>query len=170
MTSNVGSTIILERGSHDWAEVEAQVLAALRQTFRPEFLNRVDDVIVFRPLGEPEIERIIDLQLARLGRLLADKKLTLELTPGARRLIASEGYDPTYGARPLKRALQRLVQNSLALGVLEGKFREGDHIVATQGSKGTLTFDAIRPSSEAAEEATVGAGGRGEGSGGRSAK
>ncbi len=144
MTSNVGSMAILERGGRDWAEVEAQAMATLRQTFRPEFLNRVDDIIVFRPLGEKEIERIIDLQLARLMRLLADKKLTLELAPGARRLIASEGYDPAYGARPLKRALQRLVQNPLALGVLDGTFREGDHIVATQGSGGTLEFEARR--------------------------
>jgi ATP-dependent Clp protease ATP-binding subunit ClpB len=141
MTSNVGGMAILERGTRDWAEVEAQAMAALRQTFRPEFLNRVDDIVVFRPLGEKEIERIIDLQLARLMQLLADKKLVLELTPGARRLIATEGYDPAYGARPLKRALQRLVQNPLALGVLDGSYREGDHIVATQGAGGTLAFE-----------------------------
>ena len=154
MTSNVGSMAILERGSRDWAEVEAQAMATLRQTFRPEFLNRVDDIIVFRPLGEPEIERIIDLQLARLLRLLADKKLTLELTPGARRLVATEGYDPAYGARPLKRALQRLVQNPLALGVLDGTFREGDHIIASQGAGGLLTFEVQR-ASEPAEPASA---------------
>ena len=158
MTSNIGSALILERGNRDWAEVEAQVLAGLRQTFRPEFLNRVDDVIVFRPLSEEDIERIIDLQLTRLERLLADKKLTLELTPGARRLIASEGYDPTYGARPLKRALQRLVQNPLALGVLEGRFREGDHIVATQGPRGTLVFDTVRAPEESPREPVASAG------------
>ena len=158
MTSNIGSGLILERGNRDWAEVEAQVLAALRQTFRPEFLNRVDDVIVFRPLNEEDIERIIDLQLTRLEKLLADKKLTLELTPGARRLIASEGYDPTYGARPLKRALQRLVQNPLALGVLESRFREGDHIVATQGPRGTLVFDTVRAPEESASEPVASAG------------
>ena len=80
----------------------------------------MDDVIVFRPLGEEQIERIIELQLQRLERLLAERKLTIELTPEARRAIAAEGYDPAYGARPLKRAIQRLVQNPLAMGVLEG--------------------------------------------------
>ena len=85
MTSNIGSTYILEHSGADWAEVEAQVLAALRQHFRPEFLNRVDDIIVFRPLGEEQIGRIIELQLRRLERLLAEKKLTIELTPEARR-------------------------------------------------------------------------------------
>jgi ATP-dependent Clp protease ATP-binding subunit ClpB len=142
MTSNIGSQYILEQTGQDWAVVEAQVLAALRQHFRPEFLNRVDDVIVFRPLGTEEIGRIIDLQLVRLEKLLADRRLTLEITPAAKRVIATEGYDPAYGARPLKRALQRLVQNPLAMGVLDGRFKEGDHIVVDAGEDGTLTFTA----------------------------
>jgi ATP-dependent Clp protease ATP-binding subunit ClpB len=142
MTSNLGSTYILEHGSADWAEVEAQVLASLRQHFRPEFLNRVDDVIVFRPLGEEEIGRIIELQLKRLERLLAERKLTIELTPEARAAIATEGYDPAYGARPLKRALQRMVQNPLAMGVLDGRFKDGDHIRVGAGANGGgLTFE-----------------------------
>ncbi|HTD84487.1 MAG TPA: ATP-dependent chaperone ClpB [Gemmatimonadaceae bacterium] len=140
MTSNIGSTYILEHTGEDQAVVEAQVTNALRQHFRPEFLNRVDDIIIFRPLGKGEIQHIIDLQLKRLESLLADRKLTLELTPSAREVLATEGYDPAFGARPLKRAIQRLLQNPLALAVLEGKFGEGDHIVVDRDAKGELTF------------------------------
>jgi ATP-dependent Clp protease ATP-binding subunit ClpB len=140
MTSNIGSTYILEHTGDDRAVVEAQVTNALRQHFRPEFLNRVDDIIIFRPLGKAEIEHIIDLQLKRLEQLLADRKLTLELTPEAREVLATEGYDPAFGARPLKRAIQRLLQNPLALAVLEGRFSEGDHIVVERDPKGELTF------------------------------
>jgi ATP-dependent Clp protease ATP-binding subunit ClpB len=138
MTSNIGSQYILERTGAEWEETEQQVLAALRQHFRPEFLNRVDDIIVFRPLGKAELERIIELQLGRFDKLLADRKLSLELTPAARRTIAAEGYDPAYGARPLKRAIQRLLQNPLALAVLEGRFAPGDHIVADAGEGGEV--------------------------------
>ncbi len=140
MTSNIGSTYILEHTGDDRAVVEAQVTNALRQHFRPEFLNRVDDIIIFRPLGKAEIEHIIDLQLTKLEKLLADRKLTLELTPEAREVLATEGYDPAFGARPLKRAIQRLLQNPLALAVLEGRFSEGDHIVVERDPKGELTF------------------------------
>jgi len=140
MTSNIGSTYILEHTGDDRAVIEAQVMSALRQHFRPEFLNRVDDIIVFRPLGKGEIEHIIDLQLAHLEKLLADRKLTLELTPKAREVLATEGYDPAFGARPLKRAIQRLLQNPLAMAVLEGRFSEGDHIIVGVDPKGELTF------------------------------
>ena len=140
MTSNIGSTYILEHTGEDREVVEAQVMSALRQHFRPEFLNRVDDVIIFRPLGKEEIEHIIDLQLKRLEQLLADRKLTFELTPPAREVLATEGYDPAFGARPLKRAIQRLLQNPLALAVLEGRFSEGDHIVVDRDARGELTF------------------------------
>ncbi len=140
MTSNIGSTYILEHTGDDRAVVEAQVMGALRQHFRPEFLNRVDDMIVFRPLGKGEIEHIIDLQLARLEKLLADRKLSLELTPEAREILATEGYDPAFGARPLKRAIQRLLQNPLAMAVLEGRFSEGDHILVGVDPTGELTF------------------------------
>ncbi len=131
MTSNVGSSWILEQGTSDWALVESQVTAALRGQFKPEFLNRVDDIVIFRPLGERQIEHIVGLQLARMDRLLADRKITLELSPEAKALIATEGYEPAFGARPLKRAIQRLVQNPLAIELLEGKFQDGDAIVAT---------------------------------------
>jgi ATP-dependent Clp protease ATP-binding subunit ClpB len=140
MTSNLGSMFILEQARGDWAIVETQVLAALRQTFKPEFLNRVDDIIIFRPLGRDEIARIVELQLARLRNLLAEKKITLELTDGAKTLLAGEGYDPAFGARPLKRAIQRLIQNPLALAVLEGRFVEGDRILA-DASGDAIVFD-----------------------------
>jgi ATP-dependent Clp protease ATP-binding subunit ClpB len=159
MTSNIGSQYILERVGTDWAVVEAQVLAALRQHFRPEFLNRVDDIVVFRPLGTEEIGRIIDLQLARLEKLLADRRLTIEITPAAKRVIATEGYDPAYGARPLKRALQRMVQNPLAMGVLDGRFKEGDHIVVDTGEGGALTFTvapAPAPAAASSRQAPAG--------------
>ncbi len=131
MTSNVGSTWILEHAGSDWAMVETQVTQALRQQFKPEFLNRVDDIVLFRPLGEEQIGHIVGLQLARMDRLLAERKITLTLSDEAKALIAAEGYDPAFGARPLKRAIQRLVQNPLALELLEGKFSDGDHIGAT---------------------------------------
>jgi len=140
MTSNIGSTYILEHTGDDRAVIEAQVTSALRQHFRPEFLNRIDDIIIFRSLGKEEIEHIIELQLAHLEKLLADRKLTLELTPEAREILATEGYDPAFGARPLKRAIQRLLQNPLAMAVLEGRFVEGDHIVVGVDQKGELTF------------------------------
>jgi len=150
MTSNIGSTFILEHGRGDWALVETQVLAALRQTFKPEFLNRVDDVIIFRPLGMEQLQHIVELQLTRMRKLLADKKLTLELSDGAKALLASEGFDPAFGARPLKRAIQRLIQNPLALAVLEGKFGEGDHIVADARGE-EIVFEKVAK----AEPATV---------------
>ena len=140
MTSNVGSQYILDAAGQDWAVIETQVTHQLRSVFKPEFLNRVDDVIVFRPLGETEIARIVDLQIGHLERLLADRKLTLEVTDEARRFVAHEGYDPAYGARPLKRALQRLVQDPLAMAVLDGRFTDGDRVrVTMQG--GSIAFE-----------------------------
>jgi ATP-dependent Clp protease ATP-binding subunit ClpB len=142
MTSNLGSQWILELGTRNWEEVETRVLEALRQTFRPEFLNRVDDTIIFRPLGLEQLEKIVELQLARAAALLADKKLGLEVTPAAKRLLASEGYDPVFGARPLKRAIQRLLQNPLALAVLEGRFVEGDVVRVDRAPSGNvLSFE-----------------------------
>jgi ATP-dependent Clp protease ATP-binding subunit ClpB len=106
------------------------VMSALRQTFKPEFLNRVDDIILFRPLGREQIATIVELQLERLRKLLTERKITLDLTDRAKDVLADEGFDPAFGARPLKRAIQRRIQNALALAVLEGKFADGDHIVA----------------------------------------
>jgi ATP-dependent Clp protease ATP-binding subunit ClpB len=134
MTSNIGSPMILDHaGRMDnpevRADVENAVLAELRRSFRPEFLNRVDDIIVFRPLSREDLKQIVDLQLGRLERLLAERKMTLEVTDSAKELIAEEGYDPAYGARPLKRAIQRLLQNPLAIRVLEGEYEDGDMVV-----------------------------------------
>jgi ATP-dependent Clp protease ATP-binding subunit ClpB len=150
MTSNIGSQYILEHASADWALVETQVTQAMRSHFKPEFLNRVDDIIIFRPLGQGEIEHIVDLQLGRFEKLLGERKMTLELTPEAKRLVAEEGYDAAFGARPLKRAIQRLIQNPLALQLLEGKFQEGDHILATVGAGGTLVFEKAEAGAPAA--------------------
>ena len=142
MTSNVGSSLILEKADAPWEAVEAAVLQQLRGVFKPEFLNRVDDIIVFHQLGRDHIEHIVELQLKRLDALLADRKLGLTLTPEARALIATEGYDPAFGARPLKRAIQRLLQNPLAKAVLAGSFVEGDRLVAEVAGdgSGTLAF------------------------------
>ncbi|HYH82192.1 MAG TPA: ATP-dependent chaperone ClpB [Longimicrobium sp.] len=134
MTSNIGSPMILEQAERlgDPATregVEKRVLGEMRRHFRPEFLNRVDETIVFAPLGRAELKTIVELQLRRLEQLLAERKITLRLTDAAKALIAEEGYDPAYGARPLKRSIQRLVQNPLAIRVLEGEFEDGDTIV-----------------------------------------
>jgi ATP-dependent Clp protease ATP-binding subunit ClpB len=144
MTSNIGSQYILEMGTENWEQVETKVLELLRQTFRPEFLNRVDDTIIFRPLSSDDIAKIVDLQIVRFQRLLADRKLSLEITPAAKQLIVAEGYDPVYGARPLKRGIQRLVQNPLALAVLEGEYVEGDRVRVDRSKDGSrLTFERV---------------------------
>jgi len=132
MTSNIGSQFIVEAGAAPdaaaWERIEQRVRDELRTFFRPEFLNRVDDVIVFHQLSREDIVAIVDLQLEHLRRLLADRHLGLEVTPDARQLLAEQGYDPVYGARPLKRAIQRLLQNPIALEVLEGVYHAGDVI------------------------------------------
>src|SRR5438093_539345 len=153
MTSNIGSQYILEMGTQNWEQVETKVLELLRQTFRPEFLNRVDDVIIFRPLSSQDIAKIVDLQIKRVERLVAERKLRLEVMPAAKQLIVAEGYDPVYGARPLKRAIQRLVQNPLAMAVLEGQYTEGDTVRVDRAKDGNhLAFERI-PAGAAAEPA-----------------
>jgi ATP-dependent Clp protease ATP-binding subunit ClpB len=144
MTSNIGSQYILEMGTQNWEQVETKVMELLRQTFRPEFLNRVDDVIIFRPLSSDDITKIVDLQIARFARLMSDRKLVLDVAPAAKQLLVAEGYDPVYGARPLKRAIQRLLQNPLALAVLEGKYAEGDRVRVNRAKDGShLTFERV---------------------------
>jgi len=128
MTSNIGSQYIVEAGGATWDRVEERVRDELRNHFRPEFLNRVDDIIVFRPLAREDLVRIVDLQLIRLEQLLGARNLKLEITPEAKELLAEQGYDPVYGARPLKRVIQRELQNRMALELLEGTFNEGDTI------------------------------------------
>jgi ATP-dependent Clp protease ATP-binding subunit ClpB len=143
LTSNVGSPRILAAAEEGlaWGEVEQEVLQLLRGQFKPEFLNRIDDIVVFHPLGRGELDRIVELQLGQLMKLLAERKLTLRLTDAAKRRLGEAGYDPVFGARPLKRAVQRLLQNPLALAVLEGRFKEGDALVADarEGGEG-LSF------------------------------
>jgi ATP-dependent Clp protease ATP-binding subunit ClpB len=157
MTSNIGSQFILDRGTADWAVVETHVLSSLRQHFKPEFLNRVDDVIIFKPLTMEQIEEIIEIQLHHLEKLLAERKLTIELTPEAKRFLAEEGFDPAFGARPLKRAIQRYVQNPMAMAVLEGKFNEGDRVLVTRAPGGELVFERAEPEASGAA-ASVGNG------------
>jgi ATP-dependent Clp protease ATP-binding subunit ClpB len=134
MTSNLGGHLMVDAAAgaspEAWTAVEERVRAELRGHFRPEFLNRVDDIVVFHPLARADLARIVELQLQRLDQLLAERGLTLSLSPAARQLIADRGYDPVYGARPLKRVIQRLLQNPLAMAVLEGGYVSGDRISA----------------------------------------
>ena len=132
MTSNIGSQLIVDAGAQAdaaaWGRVEQRVRDELRHHFRPEFLNRVDDIIVFRPLSREDLAHIVDIQLRQLEGMLAARHLRLEVTPEARELVGDQGYDPVYGARPLKRVIQRELQNPIALQLLEGTFHEGDTI------------------------------------------
>ncbi len=131
MTSNVGSGAwSVESGARNEDEARRSTLSALRSTFPPEFLNRVDEIVVFHSLSRADLGKIVEIQLRRLGKILADRGLALRLTDGAREFLAEVGYDPAYGARPLKRAIQQHVQDPLALALLEGKFQRGDTIVA----------------------------------------
>ncbi|QRO00761.1 ATP-dependent chaperone ClpB [Archangium violaceum] len=142
MTSNVGSQALQEgmAGKEELDEATRNdVMGILRQHFRPEFLNRVDEIIIFEPLRKKDIQSIVDIQVARMQKLLADKRLTLELTEAAEAFLAERGYDPTYGARPLKRAIQKYLMDPLALKVLGGEYAPGDHIMVDAG-KDALKF------------------------------
>jgi ATP-dependent Clp protease ATP-binding subunit ClpB len=154
MTSNIGSQLILEAGETDasaWAMVEARVRDQLRLHFRPEFLNRVDEVIVFRQLSRADLAKIVELQLQGLSRLLAERKIGLRVMPEARELLVEEGYDPVFGARPLKRVIQRRLQNPIALELLEGAYTEGDTIrVERQGHDLRLVRQQGTPESASA--------------------
>lgn len=130
MTSNVGSDMIKRMGAEmDAATVRSAVMDALDRQFRPEFLNRLDEIILFHSLTREHIGRIVDIQLERLERLLAQRRISIELTAAARALLAERGYDPVYGARPLKRTIQRDIQDPLAVALLEGEIEEGDHVL-----------------------------------------
>jgi len=138
MTSNIGSPVIQECSEQGKkpSEMKERVMAELRSRFRPEFLNRVDDIIIFTSLNREEIKRIVDLQVAYLDRRLAARKMVLELSEAAREHLARTGYDPAFGARPLKRLIQKEIENPLALKILEGEFADGDRIKADYDSKG----------------------------------
>ena len=143
MTSNIGSSYLQEAGLQPahLEEARHRVMEALQSHFKPEFLNRVDDIVFFNPLGKEQLTKIVDLRLEDLRRQLADRKISLELMPAAKELIFTEGYDVNYGARPLKRSIQRLVQDPLALKILDGEVLHGDHIVVdADKKKRRLTF------------------------------
>jgi len=157
MTSNIGSPYILEHAGDQWESVEARVREELRRAFRPEFLNRVDEILVFRPLSREDLERIVDLQLARLGDFLSDREVQLEVTAEARRIITDAGYDPQFGARPIKRAIQRLVSDPLAMAFLDGRFEDGDAIIADSDEDGrALRFRRAEARQGKAQEAIAG--------------
>jgi ATP-dependent Clp protease ATP-binding subunit ClpB len=143
MTSNIGSQYFFAGGLSP-EEQRERVMAEVRQTFRPEFLNRVDETIVFHPLGKDEIAGIADIQLKLLQQRLAERKLTVVLTPAAREYLAVKGYDPTFGARPLKRLIQREIQDPLAMKLLSGDIREGDHVEIDHSADG-LEFRTRSP-------------------------
>jgi len=151
MTSNIGSHYIMELGIE---AAQNQVMEALRQHFRPEFLNRVDDIVVFHSLSRGDLARIVDIQLEQLQGLLGERKLTLNLTDASRSFLADRGYDPVFGARPLKRAIQRYLQDPLALALLEGEFSEGDTVEVDVGGD-ELVFRRIVTTPEVAEVGAV---------------
>jgi ATP-dependent Clp protease ATP-binding subunit ClpB len=138
MTSNIGSQFIMEEGL-DSKERDRRVTEALRGHFRPEFLNRVDEIIIFDRLSDDEIKHIVGLQIQRLAKRLAAKNITIEVTPEAEELVAREGYDPVYGARPLKRAIQRQILDPLSMEILSGTFKEGDRIEVAE-KDGRIVF------------------------------
>jgi ATP-dependent Clp protease ATP-binding subunit ClpB len=129
MTSNLASQYIQELGAKDRKEMERRVNEALRQAFKPEFLNRIDDIVIFNPLGREEIKQIVEIQLRRLEKMLAERKIGVQVTDRAKAFLAEQGYDPVFGARPLKRTIQKLVQDPLALKILAGEIGEGDKVI-----------------------------------------
>ena len=153
MTSNIGSTYLQGenlRIAEEFDKAAELVMTALHGHFKPEFLNRVDDVIVFRPLGKEQLVKIVDLRLEDLRRLLAERKISIELTDAAKELLFTEGYDPTYGARPLKRSIQRLVQDPLAMKILDGEVLLGDHVVVNADkAERKMVFEVSRRVGEA---------------------
>jgi ATP-dependent Clp protease ATP-binding subunit ClpB len=158
MTSNIGSQYIVDAGAQlepsGWDRVEQRVRDELRNHFRPEFLNRVDDIIVFRQLSRDDLVHIVDLQLQRLEGMLSQRHISLQVSPEAKAFIAAEGYDPVYGARPLKRVIQRLLQNPIALELLEGNFHDGDTIRAVRDGN-ALRFERIERGAREPEMASA---------------
>ena len=139
MTSNLGSDLILE--AKDMTQVRAGIDGLLRASFRPEFINRIDETVVFERLGKDRILAIVDIQLELLRRRLADRKIDLQVSKEAKALLADAGYDPHFGARPLKRSIQALLQNPLASEILAGRIRDGQKVkVGVRG--GGLAFEA----------------------------
>jgi len=158
MTSNLGSSYLQSeniRTPEAFERASKQVIETLHAHFKPEFLNRVDDIILFAPLGKEQLVKIVDLRLEDLRRLLADRKISLELTDAAKELLFTEGYDPNFGARPLKRAIQKLVQDPLAMKILDGQVLHGDHvIVGADPQAGKITFQVSERVGEKARART----------------
>jgi ATP-dependent Clp protease ATP-binding subunit ClpB len=141
MTSNLGSDVIQQlAGEKQYGRMKSEVMERVQQHFRPEFINRIDDIIVFHPLGAEQIRAIVDIQLSSLRQRLADRDMILTLTVGARDQLGEAGFDPVYGARPLKRAIQQQVENPLAERILRGEFSPGD-TVTVDGRDGQLLFE-----------------------------
>jgi ATP-dependent Clp protease ATP-binding subunit ClpB len=149
MTSNIGSHLYQDLAGKDREEIQDTVMETLKAHFRPEFLNRLDEIIVFNPLGMEQIKQIVDIQTEYLRRRLADRKLDIVLTERAKEVLASEGFDPNYGARPLKRVMQRQIQDNLARRLLEGEFSEGDLIEVDVDADGNFTFTRVGASAYA---------------------
>ena len=151
MTSNVGSTAIFELSSRDPERARKEAMEALRASFRPEFINRIDEIVIFNPLGKAQLERIVGLLLKSVEALLAERQIALELTPAAKEILLSEGYDPAYGARPLRRTIQRMIQDPLALQILEGKILPGDHVLVDRdGKSDSMRFERVQKKQPAA--------------------
>jgi ATP-dependent Clp protease ATP-binding subunit ClpB len=140
MTSNVGSHWIQELGANQRDEMEKRILEVLRASFKPEFLNRIDDVVIFHNLTSEQLAAIVDIQLERVKKRLEGQHITLELSDEAKALLAREGYDPAYGARPLKRAIQKHIENPLAMEMLQGHFSEGTNI-RCDAHEGKVVFE-----------------------------
>ncbi len=143
MTSNIGSQWIVDLGEKDYEEMRRRVMDAVKAHFKPEFINRVDELVIFHGLGMNEIKAIVEIQVKKLEQRLLERQIRLKMTDKAKEWLAKEGFDPAYGARPLKRVIQREVQDRLALMILEGKFKEGDTVTAdVDAKKGELVFSA----------------------------
>src|SRR5262249_31676367 len=151
MTSNVGSSSIFELSNKDPEQARKEAMEALRAAFRPEFINRIDEIVIFNPLGKEQLVRIVDLLLKSVDKLLAERQIGLTLTPAAKELVLSEGFDPAYGARPLRRTIQRLIQDPLAMQILEGKILPGAHVrVDRDAQSGTMRFERVEAKQPAA--------------------
>ncbi len=136
MTSNIASQLILEFKGKDYEKMKTQALETLRQHFRPEFLNRVDEIVVFHPLTKAELRKIVDIQIEHLRKRLEDRKIDLELSDAARDFFAENGYDPSYGARPLRRMIQRELETALGRKLIAGEVRDGQKVVVDAGPHG----------------------------------
>jgi ATP-dependent Clp protease ATP-binding subunit ClpB len=157
MTSNVGSTAIFELSAKDPENARKEAMEALRAAFRPEFINRIDEIVIFNPLGKTELQGIVKLLLKNVEKLLAERHITLELSPAANALLLEEGYDPAYGARPLRRTIQRLIQDPLAFEILEGKVLPGDHVrVDRDQNKDEMRFERVAPKTAKEQPASAG--------------